>query len=129
MWLWWSPMASEAFSYGLNSKIFLGEHAPRPPYHTLCYMRMQKTRAGCAHRMAAPNSLYVCPPLLQCLDLPLQHNLLTQIEGESKYSMQLIISFKKNSISSIVLKLPQKQPDYLQIYAFADQIFQFLMPI
>ena len=29
--LWWSPMASEALSYGLKLKIFLGEHTPRPP--------------------------------------------------------------------------------------------------
>ena len=30
VWLWWSQTASEALSYGLNFKIFLGEHAPRP---------------------------------------------------------------------------------------------------
>ena len=42
-WLWWSPMASEALSYGLNSKIFLGEHqaAPRPPT-TLCVICARK---------------------------------------------------------------------------------------
>ena len=28
-WLWRSPTVSEALSYGLNLKIFLGEHAPR----------------------------------------------------------------------------------------------------
>ena len=43
-WLWWSSTASEALSYGLNFKIFLGEHVPQtpleccvlcPPHHLL----------------------------------------------------------------------------------------------
>ena len=38
-WLWWSPTASEALSYGLILKIFLGDHAPRPPYNALRYTR------------------------------------------------------------------------------------------
>ena len=29
------PTASEALSHGLNFKLFLGEHAPRPPYNTV----------------------------------------------------------------------------------------------
>ena len=31
----YSPTASEALSHGLYFKIFLGEHAPRPPYNTV----------------------------------------------------------------------------------------------
>ena len=63
-WSWWSPMASEALSYGLNSKIFLGEHAPRPPYKALRYrMRAQQTalaaRAAWPHQ---PHSVYTPPP-------------------------------------------------------------------
>ena len=31
----YSPTVSGALSHGLNFKIFLGEHAPRPPYKTV----------------------------------------------------------------------------------------------
>ena len=56
-------MASETLSYGLNSKIFLGEHAPRPPYNALCYwMRAQQTvlasRAAWLHQL---HSVYAPP--------------------------------------------------------------------
>ena len=70
VWLWWSPTASEALSYGLNLKIFLGGHAPRPSWNAVHYMFTKKkfralcephARTKCA-RMLAPTPLYVCPP-------------------------------------------------------------------
>ena len=93
----YSLTASEALSHGLNFKIFLGEHAPRPPT-TLCmlYIRglilgllsdvLQATTArrpgneasarmdNCVLRAPHQSPLYMYPPpLLQSLDPPLIH--------------------------------------------------------
>ena len=46
-------MASESLSCGLNSKVFLGEHSPRPNYNAL---GMQKV--ALAARAAWPHQIY-----------------------------------------------------------------------
>ena len=55
VWLWWSPMASEALSYGEN---FPGEHTPRSPYNTVCYTCKKKIRV--LHGRTNPHSM--CAP-------------------------------------------------------------------
>ena len=65
-WLWRSPTASEALSYGLNLKIFLGEHAPDTP-RTLSVIRPQRKKFGALHaphgRLHQPHST-CAPPFL-----------------------------------------------------------------
>ena len=45
-------------------KIFLGEHAPQTTLPHFALNACAKSCTGCAHHMAVPNSLYVCPPPL-----------------------------------------------------------------
>ena len=74
-WLWWSPMTSEALSYGLKLKKFaLGSMPPDLP-RTVCVTKKTNKKTVCAARAAWPHhpQLYVCPPapLLQSVDPPL----------------------------------------------------------
>ena len=69
-WLWWSPMASEALSYGLNLKIFPGGACPQTPLERfICANKMACDACATWPHQPLP---YVCPPpLLQSLDPPL----------------------------------------------------------
>ena len=68
-WMWRSPTASEALTYGLN---FLGEHAPRPPYNTVRYMRTDNCALHTLHNPPlytyGPSffNLWICP----CVGVP-----------------------------------------------------------
>ena len=56
--------------YGLNFKIFLGEHALSPPT-TLHYTRTDNCTLR--KRRPTPHSIYIRSPFLQSLDPPLKH--------------------------------------------------------
>ena len=67
-------MVSDGFRSTLmwpKFKNFPGGTFPQTPLQRFALYARAKSCAGCACRMAAPNSFYVCPPLLQCLDPPL----------------------------------------------------------
>ena len=64
-WLWWSPTASKGLSYGLNLRMFLGEHDPRPPFMVLEHCALyacKQMRVLCTRTWLHQLSLYVCPP-------------------------------------------------------------------
>ena len=57
-WVTLAPLEGFRSTFGLNFKVFLGEHAPTLPYNTVYYMRTDNCVLQELHQLP---SLYVCP--------------------------------------------------------------------